>query len=115
MVYYVYILQSEKDGSYYIGSTQDVTERLHRHNNIRGLEVILSPCLVHTPCYASALCSAPASVVLTRIIRCSMSGQISRFIIQNSILPEISAKTELQRQNSAATSRYKLNPIDLSR
>ncbi len=36
MSYFVYIIQSEKDGSYYIGSTQDITERLERHNQGRS-------------------------------------------------------------------------------
>jgi predicted GIY-YIG superfamily endonuclease len=31
MAYFVYILRSRKDGSYYIGSTQDIDERLVRH------------------------------------------------------------------------------------
>jgi putative endonuclease len=30
---YVYILQSEKDGSYYIGHTADLEERIQRHNH----------------------------------------------------------------------------------
>ncbi len=33
----VYILQSESDGSYYVGQTSDVDDRLRRHN--RGSEV----------------------------------------------------------------------------
>lgn len=32
----VYILQSERDGSYYVGQTSDVEKRLERHN--RGTE-----------------------------------------------------------------------------
>ena len=36
MSYYVYILKSERDGSYYIGSTQDVAERINRHNQGRS-------------------------------------------------------------------------------
>jgi len=32
MCYYVYILQSEKDNNYYIGSTSDVLKRLKYHN-----------------------------------------------------------------------------------
>ena len=36
MPYYIYILQSLKDGSYYIGSTQDLEERLERHNQGRS-------------------------------------------------------------------------------
>jgi putative endonuclease len=36
MSYFVYILKSLKDGSYYIGSTQDLSERLERHNEGRS-------------------------------------------------------------------------------
>ncbi|MBL7175278.1 MAG: GIY-YIG nuclease family protein [Desulfobacteraceae bacterium] len=36
MPYFVYILRSQKDGSYYIGSTQDLDERLERHNQGRS-------------------------------------------------------------------------------
>ena len=36
MPYYVYIIQSELDKSYYIGSTQDLVERLKRHNQGRS-------------------------------------------------------------------------------
>ena len=36
MRFYVYIIQSEKDGSYYIGSTKDLAERLERHNQGRS-------------------------------------------------------------------------------
>ncbi|MBI5779246.1 MAG: GIY-YIG nuclease family protein [Planctomycetes bacterium] len=30
---YVYILKSNRNGTYYIGSTQDLEKRLERHNN----------------------------------------------------------------------------------
>ena len=36
MAYFVYILQSERDGSYYIGHTVDVGGRLKRHNEGRS-------------------------------------------------------------------------------
>ena len=36
MVYFVYILQSLKDGSYYVGSTQNLESRLERHNQARS-------------------------------------------------------------------------------
>ena len=36
MGYFVYILQSEKDGTYYVGHTRDVDERLRRHNSGRS-------------------------------------------------------------------------------
>jgi predicted GIY-YIG superfamily endonuclease len=35
MSHWVYILKSKKDGGYYIGHTQDLTERLERHNQGR--------------------------------------------------------------------------------
>ncbi len=36
-MFYVYILQSLKDGSYYIGQTNNVSNRLERHNSRRQL------------------------------------------------------------------------------
>ncbi|MBU1299147.1 MAG: GIY-YIG nuclease family protein [Bacteroidetes bacterium] len=33
MEYFVYILQSEKNSSYYIGQTKDIPVRLTKHNN----------------------------------------------------------------------------------
>ena len=33
MDFYVYILQSEQDGSYYFGFTSDLERRLYEHNN----------------------------------------------------------------------------------
>jgi len=35
-MYFVYLLQSEKDQKYYIGQTQSIEKRLHEHN--AGLE-----------------------------------------------------------------------------
>lgn len=31
-MYYIYILKSEKDSSYYVGSTKDLNQRVERHN-----------------------------------------------------------------------------------
>jgi hypothetical protein len=36
MAYRVYILQSDRDGSFYIGHAADLTERLRRHNEGRS-------------------------------------------------------------------------------
>ena len=36
MAYYVYILRSLKDGSFYVGSSQDLEERVERHNQGRS-------------------------------------------------------------------------------
>jgi putative endonuclease len=35
-MHHVYILQSQTDGTYYIGSTQDIDARLERHNQGRS-------------------------------------------------------------------------------
>jgi len=37
MAYFVYILQSERDGSYYIGHTSNLEDRLKRHNEGRSV------------------------------------------------------------------------------
>ena len=37
MPYFVYILQSERDGSFYVGHTADLEERINRHNQGRSL------------------------------------------------------------------------------
>ncbi len=36
MTYFMYILQSENDGSYYVGHTSDLEGRLKRHNEGRS-------------------------------------------------------------------------------
>ncbi len=36
MIYTVYIIQSEKDGSYYKGYTSNMERRLNEHNTERG-------------------------------------------------------------------------------
>jgi len=36
MSYFVYIIKSLKDDTYYIGSTQDLSERMERHNQGRS-------------------------------------------------------------------------------
>ena len=36
MKYFVYIIESFKDGSYYVGSAQDLSERIERHNQGRS-------------------------------------------------------------------------------
>jgi putative endonuclease len=36
MEYFVYIIQSQIDGSFYIGHTRDLEERLQRHNQGRS-------------------------------------------------------------------------------
>ncbi|MGI8893810.1 MAG: GIY-YIG nuclease family protein [Bacteroidia bacterium] len=37
MKYFVYVLRSEKDGSFYIGHTNNLDDRIIRHNSGRSL------------------------------------------------------------------------------
>ena len=37
MSYYVYIIESQVDGRYYVGSTRNLDERLERHNQGRSV------------------------------------------------------------------------------
>jgi putative endonuclease len=37
MAYFVYILQSKQDGSFYIGQTANLEDRIRRHNQGRNL------------------------------------------------------------------------------
>ena len=39
MAYCVYIVQSEKDGTYYVGHTNNLGERLDRHNSGRSIKI----------------------------------------------------------------------------
>jgi predicted GIY-YIG superfamily endonuclease len=36
MAYYLYIIQSDRDDSFYIGTTQNLDERILRHNQGRS-------------------------------------------------------------------------------
>ena len=36
-MYYLYIIQSEKDNSFYVGSTSNLEERMERHNSGRSI------------------------------------------------------------------------------
>ncbi len=38
-MYYVYLLESEKDGRYYIGQTHDVSKRFIYHNSGRSVYI----------------------------------------------------------------------------
>ncbi|NHE56491.1 GIY-YIG nuclease family protein [Cyclobacterium plantarum] len=53
MTHYIYILESESDGSFYIGSSQDPVERLSKHNRPhKGYTARKQPWkLVHTEAF----------------------------------------------------------------
>ena len=42
MKYFVYIIESLKDGSYYVGSTQNLSEIMERHNQGRSTYTTLN-------------------------------------------------------------------------
>ena len=53
MVYFVYIIESEIDGTYYVGASQDPMARLEKHNsNHKGFTARKQPWkLVYTETY----------------------------------------------------------------
>ncbi len=55
MNYLVYILQSFKNGKYYIGHTNNIKNRLHRHNTarVKSTKKYLPWKIVHTEIYST--------------------------------------------------------------
>lgn len=53
MAYFTYILQSQRTGRYYIGSTSDVSNRVKRHNagHVRSTKSGIPYILVHCEQY----------------------------------------------------------------
>ena len=58
-MYYVYVLQSEKNGCYYVGSTGDLDDRLKRHNN--GESKSTKPFAPYSLVYKEKFDSLPAA------------------------------------------------------
>ena len=54
-MFFVYILQSKKDGTFYTGITDDIQRRLKEHNDGRTRSTIFRRpwCLIHSEEYAS--------------------------------------------------------------
>jgi putative endonuclease len=59
MPHFVYILQSEQTGKFYIGSTQNLEERLKRHN--QGRSVFTKPYRPWKIVYAESLSDRAAA------------------------------------------------------
>jgi len=67
MDFVVYILQSEKDGSFYIGQTGDLPNRLKRHN--QGLEKYTSRKVPWKLYWSKSVASRSEAVKLERKIK----------------------------------------------
>jgi putative endonuclease len=82
-MFYVYTLYSESIGSYYVGSTNDVKDRLYRHNagqsryTVKGLPWRL----IHV----IELTSRSEAVRLERKIK---KRGIKRFLIDSNLMPD---------------------------
>lgn len=52
-MFYTYILQSDKNGRYYVGSCSDIVERLKRHNNelVKSTKAYLPWKVIYTETY----------------------------------------------------------------
>ena len=79
---YVYILQSEKNGSYYVGSSCDITKRLAEHNSghTKSLKYIRPVKMVFSKKYDS--------VKTARAIELKIKKSKSRKIIEKIIIDQ---------------------------
>ena len=56
-MFYIYILQSLKNGRYYVGSCEDISKRLHRHNSglVKSTKFYLPWKIVYTEEYKTLI------------------------------------------------------------
>jgi len=82
MAFYVYIIQSELDGSYYVGSTQDLDERLQRHN--QGRSKYTKPKRPWELVYKEELPDRPSAVRRENYLKSQKSKQLIESLIRTS-------------------------------
>ena len=79
MAYFVYILWSEKDAKYYIGSTQDVKKRLAFHN--AGLQRSTKSRIPFILIYAEECPDKHAALIREKQIKSYKGGQAFKSLI----------------------------------
>ena len=80
MLYFVYILQSEKDGRYYIGSASDVNKRLKFHN--AGLQRSTRHRIPFTLIYSEELPNKSTALKREKVIKSYKGGLAFKKLIQ---------------------------------
>ena len=80
MSYYVYILQSQKDGKYYIGSTSEVEARLRFHNS--GLQRSTRHRIPFTIVYTETFESKPEALKREKQIKSFKGGEAFRRLLR---------------------------------
>jgi len=57
LMYYVYVMQSEKNGSFYTGYTKDIPERIEYHNSgkVKSTRYLMPFKVVYIEAYESAI------------------------------------------------------------
>ena len=82
MIYYVYILKSEKDGKYYIGSTSDLEKRLTYHNS--GLQRSTKSRIPFTLVYSEFFNNKKEALLREKKIKAYKGGNSFKQLITNS-------------------------------
>jgi len=66
-MYYVYIIQSQKDGGYYVGSTEDLKRRLAEHD--RGGSKFTSAKRPYDLAWYCAFCDKPRALEFEKYLK----------------------------------------------
>ena len=83
MKYYTYIIQSRKDGSFYVGFTSQLDERIRKHNRPhKGYTARKQPWVLR---WAKECSSKKQAIALERKIKKLKSAKAIRKIIQNQL------------------------------
>jgi len=80
-MYYVYILYSESHKRYYIGQTNDLTNRINRHNS--GIEKSTSPYKPWTFIGSLEKTTRSEAVILEKKLKNLNSEDLEKFILKH--------------------------------
>ena len=81
--FYVYILYSSSHDRYYVGQTNDVADRLHRHN--RGYERSTSPYVPWVLVLSIGKSTRSEAMILERKIKNLNRADLAKFILKYGI------------------------------
>ncbi len=86
MPYFVYIIQSQYDNSFYIGSTANIAERLTRHN--QGRSNYTRPRRPWRLVYSEQFPDRPAATRREKMLKNQKSKSFIQNLIANATQPE---------------------------
>ena len=80
-MYFVYIIESEKDGTYYIGQSDNLEKRLEQHNN--GFSKYTSRKLPWKLVYYESYLTRKESIVRERFLKQQRNREFYKRLIEN--------------------------------